>query len=221
MRTGDWAGYLESVSRPVLAGTPLAQADVNQEDALAFLDGFTDERGHRRAVDRPLLTWMLRRSLGAGPVPEPGPGPVGLDLALWWALATGRGVGGLVEEGEGPLVGLGAFESGAIEATTETELGALHALWHHGRDDDAARSRCLAAARWHVENLQPDNGTNHPWAVAVFVGLAAEDGRIGAGASLHAQTLVHNALVASGRPDRFSACLLLDAARSLRAGGGD
>ena len=34
-------------------------------------------------------------------------------------------------------------------------------------------------------------------------------------ATLHAETLVHNSIVNLGRPDRFSACLLLDAARVL------
>lgn len=103
--------------------------------------------------------------------------------------------------------------TGAIETTTETELSALHALSHHARRDPSGRlaERCLDAARWHVDELQPDNGTNHPWAVHVFLALAEDDST----ARLHAESLVHNALVSSGRPDRFSACLLLDSARLL------
>ncbi|MBZ0171155.1 MAG: hypothetical protein K8E66_02125, partial [Phycisphaerales bacterium] len=59
--------------------------------------------------------------------------------------------------------------------------------------------------------------TNHPWAVHVFLrlSLAESDRAASDAARLHAETLLHNALVSSGRPDRFSACLLLDAARAL------
>jgi hypothetical protein len=118
-------------------------------------------------------------------------------------------------------LGEAAFARGAIEATTETELSALHALSHHASVTGPVAAatlgeRVLDAARWHVDTLQPDNGTNHPWAVHVFLGLASADESYAAGATLHAEGLLHNALVRAGRPDRFSACVLLDSARALR-----
>ncbi|USN99362.1 MAG: hypothetical protein H6810_01410 [Phycisphaeraceae bacterium] len=207
----DWSDHLRSLAEPVLADTPLAEGWWG--DAAAFVEGFADERGDRRAVDRPLLAWMV----GADPGPPPPLTPRGVDLRLWWTLHRGDRIDSVIAPGPGPLVGRTAFESGAIETTTEIELGALHALGHHATRDRRWMARCLDAARWHVEFLQPDNGTNHPWAVHVFVWLAmteTDESRAGE-AALHAETLVHNALVASGRPDRFSACLLLDAARAL------
>jgi len=74
-------------------------------------------------------------------------------------------------------------------------------------------SRALAAAEWHLEALQPDNATNRPWACHVFAILGVERAR--PDAILHAQTLVHNCMVAQGRPDRRSALILVDAARAI------
>ena len=106
-----------------------------------------------------------------GPVESP-------DQQLWWGLVTDASCRAFVEsllDGQGPLIGEAEFARGAIEATTETELGALHALPHFaglaGFQASRIEARALAAARWHVDTLQPDNGTNHPRAIHVFEDL--------------------------------------------------
>lgn len=209
----DWSDHLLATAAPVLLDTPFLNVQESLVSVPGFIDSFADEHGDRRAVDRPLLAHMLR----ADPGPTPDLKRTDADLRLWWALHDGSSIESVVTPGPGPVVGVPAFETGAIETTTETELGALHALAHHARRDGRWRARCLEAARWHVEMLQPDNGTNHPWAVHVFLDLAytEADPAASAAARIHAETLMHNALVSTGRPDLFSACLLLDAARSL------
>ena len=71
----------------------------------------------------------------------------------------------------------------------------------------------LDSSRWHLDNTQPDNATNRPWAVQVFLDLAREDDN--PDARLYAETLLHNATAANGVPEPFSAAILLDAARAL------
>lgn len=66
-----------------------------------------------------------------------------------------------------------------------------------------------------VGELQPDNATNHPWAIHVFAAIAADENN--AHADLYAQSLLHNALIDGGEPDTFSALILLDAAHALSA----
>lgn len=214
-----WSEHLAAIAAPALAGTPLdpESGPCDPDVAARFIDSFADELNHRRAVDRPLLG----RLLGIAPTP-PESEPASEDVALWWAIHTGVSsvlVERMMSSAPGPLIGEPAFQRGAIEATTETELGALHALAHHARAAGGKRSRisarCLDAARWHVDTLQPDNGTNHPWAIHVFIELADADPAYAMGATLHAEGLLHNAMVRTGRPDRFSACLLLDASRAL------
>lgn len=210
----QWSEYLESIARPVLETTPLLKnAGHSPQSLLRFIDTFTDERGDRRAVDRP----MLARLLGVHPGPTPTLGEADTDLRLWWALHDGSPIDACAADPPGPILGVDAFSTGAVETTTETELAALHALWHHGDRDPRRRDRCLDAARWHIDMLQPDNATNHPWAVHVFVHLAeiTRDPDVSATARIHAETLVHNSIVSTGQPDVFSACLLLDATRTL------
>lgn len=115
----------------------------------------------------------------------------------------------------GALVPQGAHH--AIEVWTETEFSALHALsrlarMHARHDWDAA---ALSHAQWHLDQTQPDNATNHPWAVHLFVRLAAEEGD--AAARLMAETMVHDCRVMTGTPDRLSAEILIDAAELLEA----
>lgn len=202
-----WTGRLRAASRPVLAGMPLVEGEIEREGCLSFIEGFRDEAGHARGVDRWLLGWML------SVVPRMGD-ERGEDVELWRLLARReawarprwlREKGPLTSDGIGP----------AIEVWTETELSCLHALWWIGqRDGDAwLRDRALDAARWMVGNVQPDNGTNHPWAIHVFASLEAIDGSAEAG--LYAQTQLHNCMVQQGKPDRLSACILWDAANCL------
>lgn len=219
-----WIDALRTLAAPPLAGTPLAHLAESPSDAQTdhhgpdpapiqgFIDGFADEMGHRRRVDRPLLAWLLGVSPG-DPPERPAP-----DEALWWALhESGSDPRGLLRAESGPL--LGADSDLGIEVSTEQELAALHAAWWLTRRDSDAqlRDRIRSAAEWHVRTLQPDNATNHPWAVHVFLDLAANGGAQAIDAEMHARTLVHNSMMMQGRPGRFAACLLLDAARALEA----
>ncbi len=187
--------------------------EVSAEERLEATRAFRDERGHRRAVDG----WIVARVLRAEGFAGPGDARASADVALFRGLVEGMGDPlSLVAEGEGSLV---AFDPEVgIERWTQTELGALHALGvSAARGVEGARERVRAAGRWHIAELQPDNATNHAWALHVFVelALAGEDGAV-----IHAQTLMHNAMVAGGGvPDAFSSVLMLDAAQILEGGG--
>jgi hypothetical protein len=148
------------------------------------------------------------------------PGPVardGLDDLLW------RCVAGAADDwraaidlraGPAPLAGP-LTDASTIEVWTERELASLHALARLARRerDDLARTRALDCAHWHLEHTQPDNATNRPWAAQVFLLLARE--RASHDARLYAETLVHNCMVTTGRPDPLSAAILRDAADAL------
>lgn len=168
------------------------------------MPAFSDEAGNHRAIDPLLIAW-LRHS------PHPGtPEPASTDLKLWSALVRGQ-VNAMMQT----VAPTGAplapeFNRLAIEVATETELACLHALSHAGAD---ARARIEDASDWIVHNLQPDNATNHPWAVHVFLRRAFETGAVEH--RLYAETLLHNCIVSLGRADRFSALLLLDSGRTL------
>lgn len=188
------------------------------------IDHFADESGNRRAVDRPILCRHLSVS--------PGPTPARVierrdDVTLWWALFDPQidpetlisPVANLTRDTitlAAPVISLPAD---TIEVFTQAQLSALHALWHlaAARSRTAWRDRCLAAAAWFIENLQPDNATNHPWAIHVFITLAAENPVLAPNAMLYAQTLLHNSQVHLGYPDAFSALLLADAAAALKS----
>jgi len=152
--------------------------------------------------------------------------PRAVDEILWEALVDARipdrhfadlvGTAGDAPSSlEAPLHEQAPSES--IEVWTERELSALHALlWlaeRRARSDWSERLR--ACAVWHVEHTQPDNATNRPWALHVFLILARE--RDAADARLYAETLLHNCLISMGRPDALSAMILADAADALRA----
>lgn len=117
------------------------------------------------------------------------------------------------EADQGSLLPRSAYD--AIEVWTESELSALHAFaWHALRVSDRSMlDRILDVGAWHIEHLQPDNATNRPWAVHVFLILSRERALPEAG--FHAQTLLHNCQVSHGRPDALSAHVLRDAAEAL------
>ncbi len=202
----------------------------------AELAGFADEMGNRRPVDRPLVARVWGVGAGAAPV------GVRDDERLWWALhdetlsvdevfaeaflkrtlkarnSAGREEAWLLDC---PVL---SRRAGTIEVFTQSQLSALHAAWGlsvaRGRED--LRLACLHACGWFIENLQPDNATNHPWAAQVFVMKAAtctgaDQHELRGSALMYAQTLLHNCRVHLGRPDRFSAAVLVDAGRALRA----
>jgi len=177
----------------------------------AFAHGFRDELGNRRPADRAFLSALL----GVEPAPdEADPTP---EAWLWRALTPGAPAIDPFERlapGDGPL--LPGEHGGAIEVWTESELAALHALDRLSERTGvgAWRARVASAAAWHVAEIQPDNATNRPWAIQVFVrlGLGLEGD---SAALLHAQTMLHNCRVALGHADVLSACILEDAARAL------
>lgn len=211
---GDWANLLTAMSS---AGSPppLAASD------------FADESGHRRQVDRPFISWLNREHAPDQAVyslvdsPEP-------DVALWAALATGQRVHARILEQNGRHDWRSSFDSGslfpqrnqsgpiAIEVWSEVELSSLHALGWLADRDASLRPLVRNAAAWLTDNLQPDNATNHPWAVHIFatIGIIEEKPE----ALLYAQTLLHNCQVSLGRPDALSSLILRDAASSLTEG---
>jgi len=180
---------------------------------------FSDEMGHRRPVDAPFLAWRTRTAS----VPRQDPPPDAPLDVLAWSAVTNRDIDidvALARHappagGFGALVDQGALKT--IEVWTETELSALHALfWIALRKSDARLgARVLDAARWHIAHMQPDNATNHPWSAHVFALVDVIDDAREAG--LYAQTLVHNCQTQLGRPDRFSALILLDCADGIDA----
>ena len=213
----DWSAHLRAIATPALLNTPLTNPRHDRTEADAFRAGFTDERGHRRPIDEPLLRRLLRQ-----PAPAP-PEATATDAAAWWALADPnaddvRLESLFLQRDAGPVIP--EDPNTGVEIWTETELAALHALANHAADASdspvgpALLARARAAAAWHVETIQPDNATNHPWAAhlfaAVSIATASDEHR------LHAETLVNICCVSTGQPDRFSATLLLDAADSIQ-----
>lgn len=179
--------------------------------------GFSDERGNSRPVDP-----FLRAALGQCATPSTYPGDMP-DVRLWSALHHPAEP---VEAWLGPECAHGPLlkhRSGTpIEVLTEAELCGLHALWSlaHRRKRADWAERCLNAAAWHIRELQPDNATNMPWGIHVFVmlGVRREDPL----AFIEAESRLHNAKVSGGRPDRRSALILMHGAAELElqiAGG--
>jgi len=201
-----WGNHIRRLAEPVVGGLDL--------------------RGElRAALARPrwiggaLLAWRWERRHGSlAPELQPSEWNASRetardDAALWWALIDERSgpVARWIDvNADGPLFEQGLY--GTIEVWTETELCALHALWHHARREAAGgvlAHRIGRTVAWHVENTQPDNATNHPWAAPVFL-------RHGTPESQHfAETLLSNCMVLNGRPDALSAWILLDAADAL------
>ncbi|GJM18797.1 MAG: hypothetical protein DHS20C14_10100 [Phycisphaeraceae bacterium] len=208
----QWAAYLRAISQPALAGTPPV-GGASEPETRAWVDGFRDELGHRRTVDGALLARVCR--IDQSPPPE----RLAPEDRLWWGAPVESIEDMLVDDSEGGPLLMSSRSGGAIETMTEGELMALHALWARREARPDGRTRCLAAARWHVAELQPDNATGVPWAVHVFVEMALAAGDEGerSAALFHAEGLVHAACVTLGRPGIRAACILLDAARELEA----
>ncbi len=209
---GAWESRLRAMAQRSLEGTPLARADATPDERRAFVDAFSDELGNRARV----VTPFLAAAAGLSPSGTRG-ATLDLDDRLWWAVHDPESAVADFGSGVGPLdPTLGEI---AIESRTETELSAMHALFRLGLDrgEPGMIRRALDAARWQVSELQPDNGTNHPWGIHVFVVLAAgsHDPAEAGAALMHAQMLLHNCQVQMGRPDRLSACILWDAAVTL------
>lgn len=174
---------------------------------------FCDEFGQARLVDGPMIAHLLNLAWVR-------PGDVATTAAplidwRWWCAVHAQDNPPLIESADGPLDARGA-SSVAIETWTERELAGLHAAWHVAtrRNDRELLCRLHRAAAWHAANTQPDNATNHPWAIHVFIARMLQGD---ADAELLAQTLLHNCHVTLGKPDLRSGLILADAAMALAA----
>ncbi len=173
----DWSAQLRHVAAPVLI--PPSRLGLGQLEP-AFLAAVSDPPQSPTAV--------------------PPTDPTG-EVALWWAILdpaidVDRA---LAAPTEGSLLPQGLYRT--IEVWTEADLCGLHALWRlwrtHGRD--AWQRRIHTVRDWHLENTQPDNATNRPWALHVFLAAGTPE------AEHYAATLLHNALAVHGRPEPLSA----------------
>ncbi|MEI7658091.1 MAG: hypothetical protein WCK33_08510 [Phycisphaerae bacterium] len=188
----------------------LASFEWPPRDANMFRSSFRDDAGHRRPVDGAFLAHLT----GKPPLASVGTSP---ECVLWTQVATapqgrdGASIDALI--GADPRALAMSLREAGIEIWTETELACLHALTWLG---PRWASRAALAARFLIEELQPDNGTNHPWAIHWFAWLETMHGDTDAG--MYAQSLLHNAMTAGGgMPDLFSALILHDAATWLDA----
>lgn len=193
------------------AGAPAAGIDLSAP--------FRDDHGHTRPVDVPFIAWLRRRP--PDPPLEPGATP---DVALWDALARDNtpaftdNLFRVLDRAPRTTWDSGALlpqRGVALEAWTEADLCAIHALWRLARRHNRPEwlDRVNRAALWHLENVQPDNATAHPWAAHVFALMHASNGD--GAARLHAELLMHNCRVNLGRADRLSALILMDAADAV------
>jgi hypothetical protein len=184
----EWVAHLRSVAGPVATAPPPCRGDVGVPFA----------------------------AVASGQPPRPAPSPLpAADAGLWWALAGAPvNVDKLLDgPAHGPLWPQARFSG--LEVWTETELCGLHALWSLARLRDRADwgHRVDSARSWHLAHTQPDNATNRPWALHVFLLAVPATPE----ARAYAETLLHNALVANGRPDLLSAWILLDSAKRIEA----
>lgn len=146
---------------------------------------------------------------------RPGAAP---DVTLWAAL-TDEATPVVMPEVEirSPIAPRSSYRT--IEAWTEADLASIHALWWLGRRRSRAdwTTRALGAADWHLEHIQPDNATNRPWAIHVFLDLWRRRGIVEA--RLHAETMLHNADAGAGTaaagPGALIAQIAADSAEAL------
>lgn len=199
-----WAERLRRSADVMMATLARLNSDEERE---AYVTGFRDEFGHRRAVDEPLLRHLLDRPA------QPPAGNLPIDERLWWCLASGEAFPkGLIATPAGPLTT--GFGREPIEFWTERELRVLHAVTSRSIEnkDAALLVRAMDAANWLSDNIQTDNATNRPWGIHSVIIRAA----LGHSNADHdAAGMVHAANAATGEADRLSQIIMLDAARAL------
>ena len=157
-------------------------------------------------LDEPFRLVVCDQKPGCSPQPTPQ-----REIGLWWALVDRAvDVDGLLESPtKGSLFQQGMYK--AIEVWTDADLCGLHALWTLARKRERTdwMKRVEGVRDWHLEHTQPDNATNRPWALHVFLlGQTPE-------CNHYAETLLHNCLALRGFPDPLSAWILIDAANRL------
>jgi len=137
----------------------------------------------------------------------------GAEVGLWRARTDERiDVDRIVDAAtDGPLLPRSSRRT--IEVWTDADLSAMHALWWlaTARKRPDWHDRLAVARDWHLANTQPDNATNRPWALHVYVLAGTPE------THHYAETLLHNCMAMSARPDPLSAWILIDAARALES----
>lgn len=230
-----WRTRLQSIALPRLSNTPLHNpSQFTLEQKQNYIATFRDDLGNRRPTDAPMLAHMLRVPFDVPPTTRSVVGASTSDLPdatsqradelpLWQALHTGTDPLTLIASATtSPTPLFPHFHHLAIELWTESELSGLHALSHFVAQspNEQLRARMNSAALWLLDNIQPDNATQRPWAIHVFLHMAHEASlpeSTRTSAHMYAQTLLHNTMIPMGPqvPDIFSACILLDSARLL------
>lgn len=153
---------------------------------------------------------------------DPGDRPASLsrDAALWWAMHDPSiDPASHIDDAAQDAPLFRQRPTDPIEVWTECELSGMQAVWRLARERSAdatqLRKRALLAAAWHLEHTQPDNATNRPWAIPVFLHL--ECVRTDGAASYYAQTLLHNCMAGMSSLDPLCVEILLDAAELLES----
>lgn len=210
----DWVEMLHAVARPALPPEVL-DGGLDPSEAQAFIAGFADSTGNRRRVDRPLLAHLMGVAINGGAASAMDP-----EERAWWLLHRPEDAEDMPVDwnGSGPL--FPSLRERGVEWWTQAELCGAHALAWHGLNarSGAVLLRVGRAAEWLLEEVQPDNATQWPWGVHIFASMAVDpsrDGSVRSSALQYAQTLVHNAIVNTGTPDRFAACILWSSAEWL------
>jgi len=183
-----WVAHLRSVAGPVAKQAPLSAVS---KELKPFALAVCSEAGESRIAPQP--------------IPHN-------DVGLWWAVVDHKvDINSLISDpGDGPLWPQDGYRT--IEVWTESELSSLHALWRLARinNSDDLKKRVSRLRQWHLQHTQPDNATNRPWALHVFLLAGTPEDQH------YAETLLHNCMVISAKPDALSAWILLDAANELQ-----
>ncbi len=200
-----WVRHLDAIADAMIADRPASDAE--GAIAPAFADAVDPPATPADAADR--TGGPLRAADLSG------------DIRLWRALrlppdAASTVVDEILRAAPAPTCGP-MFDQGlftALEVWTAAELAALHALWRLTREHDRAdwRTRVAAHRDWFLDELQPDNATNRPWAIHVFLLADAPE------AAFYGETLLHNAQTVGD--DLLSGWILRDAARELARAAG-
>lgn len=217
----DWARLF---SNAAAASLPAYFRGEARESGEAPPRDFADGHGRKRESDIPLLSTLVPGYRHGTLHGEPPAKPRKLTALgmIWWSLLEQAPPGSLpiAWKNDGPLLPELAAEG--VEIWQESELSALHALsWRALRFGEAETGRrAVAAAGWAIDEIQPDNSTQLPWAAHVFAALSLDASGpepFRAASAHYAETLLHNALVGRDRPDVLSAVILESSARWLIA----